>query len=368
MSNGLIELPNWSEPDPDDARIESLVANLAREDGPADAAGSWPEGLWRLLVEAGATRWSLTRDSGGQPCSRPLLVERYARLASGSLTAVFILSQHDAAVRRLSGAASREEARRWLEAIGPGQAFTTVGISQLTTSRRLGTQALLATETGPGTYRLQGAMPWVTGACRADVFVTGALLEDGRQMLIALPANRPGVTVQPAFELAALQASCTAEVTLDDVIVTDSDLLAIPSLELSDQPGAVAAAGLEPSALAMGQARAALAALVTMAEDRIELNDPVDVLCETWAQTWSALMACARGDESSVTPSQVRAQANALVLRTTQAYMAARRGSGFLRSEPAQRWARQALFFLVWSCPMPVAQAAIRNLAGLCPG
>jgi butyryl-CoA dehydrogenase len=368
MSNSLIELPDWSEPDPDDARIENLVASLTREDGPADDLGIWPEGLWQLLVEAGATCWSLPRDSGGLPCSRPLFVERYARIASGSLTAAFILSQYNGAVRRLSGAADREAARRWLQAIGSGQAFTTVGISQLTTSRRLGAQALLATETGPGTYRLRGAMPWVTGACRADVFVTGAVLEDGRQMLIALPADRPGVTVQPAFELAALQASCTAEVTLDDVEMTESDLLAGPSSELSTQPGAVGTAGLETSALALGQARAALAALVAMAEDRLELNDPVDVLCETWAQSWSALMACAQGDESSVSPSQVRAQANALALRTTQAYLTARRGSGFLRSDPAQRWARQALFFLVWSCPMPIAQAAIRDLAGLCPG
>ena len=62
----------------------------------------------------------------------------------------------------------------------------------------------------------------------------------------------------------------------------------------------------------------------------------------------------------------VRGQANALALRLTQAYLTARKGSGFLREDPAQRWARQALFFLVWSCPSPVAQAAIRDLAGLC--
>lgn len=37
-------------------------------------------------------------------------------------------------------------------------------------------------------------------------------------------------------------------------------------------------------------------------------------------------------------------------------------------SEPAQRWARRGLFFLVWSCPTPVAQAAFRDLAGLSPG
>jgi hypothetical protein len=78
-------------------------------------------------------------------------------------------------------------------------------------------------------------------------------------------------------------------------------------------------------------------------------------------------MACARGERDAVAASQIRAQANALVLRATQAYLTARKGSGFLRSEPAQRWARQALFFLVWSCPTPIAQAAIRDLAGLCP-
>ena len=80
------------------------------------------------------------------------------------------------------------------------------------------------------------------------------------------------------------------------------DLLAGPSQELSSQPGAVGTAGLETSALALGQARAALEALVGLATDRLELADPVDVLCETWQQNWTALMACARGDEDAAGP------------------------------------------------------------------
>ncbi len=367
MSNQPIDLPSWTEPDLDAAGIAGLVEKLAAADGPADAAGTWPEALWRLIQDGGATRWSLPRDFGGEACPRPLLVQRYAQLASCSLTAVFILSQHDAAVRRLDGAADRPTARDWLRAIAAGKAFATVGISQLTTSRRLGSQALVATEVEPGTFQLDGAMPWVTAAERADVLVTGALLNDGRQMLIALPVDRPGLTVRPAFELAALQASCTTEVILDKVRVSAADLLAGPSADLSAQPGAVGTAGLETSALALGQARAALGALAGLAAERLELSDPVDVLCDTWQQTWTALAACARGERDSVTASQIRAQANALVLRSTQAYLTARKGSGFLRSEPAQRWARQALFFLVWSCPTPIAQAAIRDLAGLCP-
>ncbi|MFI5454067.1 MAG: acyl-CoA dehydrogenase [Isosphaerales bacterium] len=366
MSRCLLDNLDWTEPEPELERIARLTAQLADEDARADDGDEWPKGLWSLLERGGATRWSLPKEFGGESCPRPLLVERYARLAGGSLTAVFILSQHDAAVRRLMAAPANAAAARWLHAIGAGCAFTTVGISHLTTSRRLGPRAITVVELARGGYQLDGTIPWVTAACRADLFVTGAALDDGRQMLIALPADRRGVVVSPPFPLAALQASCTSQVVLEAVQVDDSDLLAGPALDIMSQPGAVGTAGLETSALALGQARAALAALVEMAPERSELAEPLEVLCENWKLLWGQLMAQARGEADAVSPTEIRTQANALVLRSTQAFLTARKGTGFLRTEPAQRWARQALFFLVWSCPAPVAQAAIRGLAGLC--
>jgi hypothetical protein len=57
----------------------------------------------------------------------------------------------------------------------------------------------------------------------------------------------------------------------------------------------------------------------------------------------------------------IRARANSLVLRATQAALTASKGAGFLRGHPAQRWARQALFFLVWSCPRPAAEAMLAS-------
>src|SRR5207253_5322527 len=62
------------------------------------------------------------------------------------------------------------------------------------------------------------------------------------------------------------------------------------------------------------------------------------------------------------TAAALRARANSLVLRATQAALTASKGSGFLRAHPAQRWARQALFFLVWSCPRPAAEATLAKL------
>ena len=206
-------------------------------------------------------------------------------------------------------------------AIGEGRAFTTVGISHLTTSRRLGAQPVKAVEVAPGSYRLDGTIPWVTAAERADVLVTGAVLDDGRQMLIALPADRPGVEVRPPFPLAALQASCTTEVVLKDVRVDDSDLLAGPATDIMSNPGAVGTAGLETSALALGQARAALAALVDLSPDRTDLAEPLEVLCENWRTYWGQLIAQARGEPDAVSPGQIRTQANSLVLRSTQAYL-----------------------------------------------
>ncbi len=345
----------------------ALVTGLAEADGPADEEGVWPEALWELLTGAGAVGWSLPRTLGGAELDRPNLVERYALIARGSLTAVFILSQHDAAVRRLLAAPDREVSRHWLGEIAAGRALATVGISQLTTSRRHGTQALAAHAPRPGVFTLDGRMPWVTAAQRADVLVTGAVLDDGRQILAAVPTGRDGLSVRPPFPLAALQASCTSEVVCEQVALADTDLLAGPTTDVMAHTSAAGTGGLETSALALGQARAALDALIAEAPKRTDLAEPVEALEAAWDDAWSALSAAARGAPEAMPAGQVRGQANALVLRMTQAYLTARKGSGFLRTDPAQRWARQALFFLVWSCPGPVAQAAIRDLAGLCP-
>jgi butyryl-CoA dehydrogenase len=344
--------------------LSPLVESLASLDGPADESGVWPSQLWATLEASGATRWALPREFGGEELDRLTLLRRYARVAEGSMTAAFILSQHDAGVRRLVAAIDRPVARRWVQAIADGSAFTTVGISQLTTSKRHGAQAVKAREVEPGRFQVDGLIPWVTAAARADVLVAGAATNDGRQILFALPTDRPGVTVKPSFALAALQASCTAEVECSCVEVVADDVLVGPLPDVMANPAAAGTGGLETSALALGQGLAALKALEAAGRD--DLLEPVEALRDAWERLRDDLMATAEGSPGAPTSAVVRGQANALVLRLTQANLTARKGSGFLREDPAQRWARQALFFLVWSCPSPVAQAAIRDLAGLC--
>ena len=356
----------WIEPMPaDESAFITLVGRLTEADGPADEAGAWPAGLWAIAEAAGVAKWSLPRAFGGDDCDRPTLLRRYARVAEGSMTAAFILSQHDAGVRRLVAAIDRPVARHWLGEVAAGRAFPTVGISQLTTSRKYGSQAVRAEPDATGGFRIDGTIPWVTAATRADILVAGAATDDGRQLLIALPTDRAGVTVRPPFALAALQASCTAEVVCEAVRVEADDVLAGPVADVMAAGNSSGTGGLETSALALGLAHAAIAAIERQGRD--DLAEPVDALGSDWDRLRDDLLATAAATPGAATSAAIRARANSLVLRSTQAYLTARKGTGFLREEPAQRWAKQALFFLVWSCPGPVAGAVIRDLAGVCP-
>ena len=190
----------------------------------------------------------------------------------------------------------------------------------------------------------------------------------GDKLLVALPrTGRPGVVIRPPFALAASRLRARAEVTLEGVEVDEVRPARRPRARRD-------VAARVPSAPPGSRRRHSPSARLT----------PLSLRWRTSLRSRSSSPSrsrfCAKtgncfGTSSSLRPAaspvplpsaQIRSGANTLVLRSTQAYLTVMKGTGFLKSEPAQRWARQALFFLVWSCPTPVAHAAIRDLVGLC--
>ena len=79
----------------------------------------------------------------------------------------------------------------------------------------------------------------------------------------------------------------------------------------------------------------------------------------------SCLSGRATANRACYDKESIRQRANSLVLRATQAALSAAKGSGYVVGHPAGRWCREALFFLVWSCPQPVAAANLCELAGI---
>jgi alkylation response protein AidB-like acyl-CoA dehydrogenase len=350
MATGVLPEPNLGE----------VLAALAAHARTADEELRWPAESWEWLSRSGALRWSIPTAYGGLGLPASDLLEGYERLASACLTTCFILSQREGACRRLrdhDNPALREEL---LPGLARGELFATVGLSHLTTSRQHLRPAVLVHDRGDH-FILDGTMPWVTGAEGADYIVTGGVLEDGRQILVVLPRRHDGVSVGPPLPLMALAGSLTAEVHCRQVALAKKWLLAGPA-ERVLVAGRSGTGGLETSCLALGLGRAAVEYLQAEAGARPDLRPSAERLEKTRQSLRQQLRQLAQAGGAPEAALALRAHANKFVLRATQVALTASKGTGFLKDHPAQRWARQALFFLVWSCPRPAVEATLAYL------
>jgi alkylation response protein AidB-like acyl-CoA dehydrogenase len=344
--------PSWID--------EPLLAALAARAEEADANPSWPVASWQLVGQSGAWGWNIPARFGGSGLDRVAQLEGSEQLASACLTTAFILSQREAALRWLLQARENVQAEV-LPRLARGELFVTVGLSQLTTSRQHRKPSLQAQILGdrehPSSIRLDGEIPWVTGADQADLIVTGAVLEDGRQIILILPTRQVGVTIDAPLPLAALAGSRTALVHCDGVEVPAEYLVAGPGQQLVGSGG-----GLETSCLAVGLTRSAVSWLEQECQRRPDLQPATLRLAEALQKARTRLHELARSSPSPQDVLALRVECTRLVLRATQASLAVAKGTGFVVPHPVQRWTGQARFFLVWSCPQSVASALLDDL------
>jgi alkylation response protein AidB-like acyl-CoA dehydrogenase len=170
--------------------------------------------------------------------------------------------------------------------------------------------------------------------------------------------------VAEPLPLIGVSASATGPVYLDGVEVADEWRIAGPMPNVMTSGVGAGTGGIETSTLAIGLTQAAIDYLHGESKCRGDLRQPLDALRTEHQILRDDLLALARGN-SSCTKESLRQRANSLALRATEAALAAAKGSGYVIGHPAGRWCREALFFLVWSCPQPVAAANLCELAGI---
>ena len=211
---------------------------------------------------------------------------------------------------------------------------------------------------------IDGFSPWVTGGPFADHVLIGAALDDERQILAVLPMDSPGVSVPPVAELVGLSASHTGPVQCDRVTLGREWLVAGPIEDVMKHGVGARPGGFQTSALAIGLAGGAVRFLQEEAAKRPDLLAATDALHAEWHELRSDLLSAA-ADEPVCSTENLRTRSNSLALRSSQAALAAAKGTGYVVGHPAGRWCREALFFLVWSCPQPVMAANLCELAGI---
>lgn len=351
----------------DDPAFEELCQMLAVRATELDRTNAWPEEQLRSCGERGIFEWSVDSAWGGQAWDAEKVVRGYLALSAACLTTTFIITQLTGACRCIAGSDNDVAKKRFLPSLARGEQHATMGISQLTTSRQHLTTPVLRAEKTDGGFMFDGYSPWVTGAAHADAVVVGATLMDGDrptglQMLAAIPTDLPGVSMPKSFQMIGITASHTGPVRFDRVFVADEWLLAGPVEDVVHSGIGAETGRYETSTLAIGLADAAIGYLQDEAAKRSNLDIPLDALRAEHTALRDELLAIARG-QSSVTNDALRHRANSLVLRATQSALTAAKGAGYVIGHPTGRWCREAIFFLVWSCPKSVLTSNLCELA-----
>ena len=337
---------------------ETILTGLAELADAADTHAVWPERSWQSLANAGVLRHSIPRDLGGDERVAADALDQNRRLAGACLTTAFVLSQREAAVRRLLASHRTDLRREYLPRAASGEWFLTVGLSQLTTSRQHRAPSLVAETDGDG-YRIEGEIPWVTGASVAQAIVVGATLPDDSQILFLLPKGHAGVRIDPPMELSSLKGSLTSSVRCEGVRIDAKLLLGGPTVRILGVSGG---GGLETSCLALGLASAAIDWLAEQGRERTEAAAAAAKLGAVRERLTNDLHRLSREPSPVDAVLKFRADCSLLAIRTTQVALIVAKGNGFVAPHPAQRWARQALFFLVWSCPRSVSDGLLGEL------
>ena len=359
-----------------DSFLERLAGNAHRW----NSVDAWPQDSLQLCGQNGIfVGLSGLAESapGNRTWSRAEQIQSFIQLAKADLLTTFVITQHLGAIKRILGSDALAETAdgggrirdKVLPELLSGKQIGSVGISHLTTSRQhLGRPAVLAKPV-PGGFRISGNIPWVTGASKVEQMVVGASLGDESQVLLLVPPNLDGVRPGKGAEMIAMSASCTDAVELNNVFVPDDLVLAGPRENVlagqNKSPDAPSGAGgLQTSALALGLSYAALDYLRGESIKRKNLIPIVDRFNSEHESLHQTILSEASGD-SDTDAGLIRTTANGLVQRTTSAAMTTAKGAGLMIDHPVGRWCQQAFFFLVWSCPQPVAEAHLCELVDL---
>lgn len=338
--------------------VQTLVEETLRPRADlVDYRGEFPDEQMRVLARAGLPGMAIDRVYGGLGLSPTTQARIFLELTAGCATTAFVLSQHHVTTALLSVSENEAVRERWLHGLADGSVRGADGINFL---RMPAERAPMRAEEVPGGWRLRGMLPWVTASHHSDLLVCGAVLKDGRQIVVALPMDHR-VRCGEAARLMAFEASDTGPVFCDDCFVPKSELVLGPYPDiLTHAPRA--ATTYVPIAMALGHARSSLASCqATLAQrgaDAVALGQEVSGALETLER--ETMDGVQRGD-SELAP-RLRGRANYLVGRAAHLALIVGGGSGYRRESLPQRLFREAAFWSVWSVGGQIMPETLKTL------
>ena len=302
-----------------------------------DAAELVPQENLDALTEAGLYGISGPRGAGGLDAEFDTYLDVIEVLAGACLATTFVWLQHPGVVRSVAGAnaALRD---RLLRPLCSGEVRAGIAFGGLLAHA----PGIRATRDGDG-WRYDGEAPLVTGWGRIDVLQIAGV-DEAANIVYGLVEARPTAEMQVSapLDLIAVRSTATCAVRFRDVRVTDGWVTAIQPLADRERNDHVTLRG--HGALAIGVASRCIRLLGET----------------TLASQLDAVRARLRAAPPEDVPA-AKAAAAAFAHRAAAALVVKTGSRSLVRSEHADRLAREALFLLVVGA-RPTIRAALLEL------
>ncbi len=276
--------------------------------------------------------------------------EIFEILAGACGVTFFVWVQHHAPVRMLARSDNGALRARYLDALCAGRTVAGVAFAYL---RRPGPPAVVARPVDGG-YVVHGEAPWVTSWGLADVFSVAARLDD-RVLYFLVDASAPALEPSLPLELAAMNASSTVRLGINDLFVSHDDVLSLIPYE--DWRAADRTATAQPNRAAFGIAATCVRHLDKYAPDAAEALGAEVEDCR--ARSY-ALADSAHADATALV--DARAESLAVAVRCATALVASVGGRAMASDHPAQRLLREAVFFTIQAQTPELRRATVAQL------
>lgn len=197
-----------------------------------DRIGKIPEATVKLIGDAGYLGSTLPVKFGGQgwdTVTFGLLNEAFGR-ASVALTD--LLTVQAMVSMSLLKWGSEEQKSRWLPSLARGEIIGAFALTEPGGGSDLQSLATQFTDSGGGSYRLNGEKTWISYGQSADVFLV--IGYTGSQALACMvPRDSAGVKIEPITGMLGYRAAGLAKITFTDVAIPANDVIGKPGVALS---------------------------------------------------------------------------------------------------------------------------------------
>jgi alkylation response protein AidB-like acyl-CoA dehydrogenase len=253
-----------------DERIAPQAAAL-------DEAGVFPRALFQQLADLGFFAMRYPQDVGGSGTALTEFALALAEIARGSMSlAGAAAMQSLMGTKFLHMLGNADITERLFKPALRGEKIGAICMTEPNAGSDLGGIATRATKVDGG-YRLQGSKTWVTSAPVADFFTVFARTAEGKLTIFLVERDFEGLVIGREIHKMGVWALPTSELALQDCFVPDSHRL---SREEGDGEvhlrKTLAEIRIITGAMALGVARAALAAAVTYAGERRQFGKPIN--------------------------------------------------------------------------------------------